>query len=338
MNRKIVPVESARPLLITGCWRSGTTLASRIMNVNADLEVFYDLVHFLRFFPPHRQRLMPDDIERIVDSVSSRLEQRFSISLPLMFEKADFETNISHASLYDSIMRSLMQDRGKEWGEKTNLAWSSIPDFLENFPNGRVLHLIRDPRAVLLSWKRFTNAPGQDYLDSVFNAHNSMSSARDYSRYYSSTNYLAVTYEDLVDNPEAVVRRICDCFGLEYQDAMIDGKNFIDRTGNTWEANTIHQVAFADVKTITGAFKDKWKTDLMPLEVGFVDAVCKEFYCDFGYELADLSLQDSDWREVFHKVSTSGLVSNGLGRFLMHGSSVERFPSDPCNPTNWAKN
>ena len=38
------------------------------------------------------------------------------------------------------------------------------------FPNGKVLHIHRDPRSVgMASYKKMTNEPGYAYLDTIFN-------------------------------------------------------------------------------------------------------------------------------------------------------------------------
>ena len=48
------------------------------------------------------------------------------------------------------------------------LCWTKIPDFLSMFPDGKVIHVIRDTRDVLSSFKRVTYEPGLKYLDAVF--------------------------------------------------------------------------------------------------------------------------------------------------------------------------
>ena len=38
-----------KPVFITGTWRSGTTLISRIVNTFDNYQVTYDTLHFMRF-------------------------------------------------------------------------------------------------------------------------------------------------------------------------------------------------------------------------------------------------------------------------------------------------
>ena len=37
------------PLFVTGTWRSGTTLISRMLNCHKDMDITHDTVHFLRY-------------------------------------------------------------------------------------------------------------------------------------------------------------------------------------------------------------------------------------------------------------------------------------------------
>ena len=49
--------SDAAPIFITGVWRSGTTLISRIFNNHPELDITYDSVHFMRFSFNHYDQI-----------------------------------------------------------------------------------------------------------------------------------------------------------------------------------------------------------------------------------------------------------------------------------------
>jgi len=127
-----------------------------------------------------------------------------------------------------------------QWGEKTMIQWTSIPKFLSMFPNGKVIHIIRDPRDVLASFKRVTNEPGLRYLDAIFAAKHSMEWVRNEWGKKISNNFLCIRYEDLVADTENEVKKICKMLEVFFEPTILDSAKFTDLTGNQWKGNSAY--------------------------------------------------------------------------------------------------
>jgi hypothetical protein len=143
----------------------------------------------------------------------------------------------SDRALFDLVMTLSAGDRPIH-GEKTPAHLYEVPTLLEWFPDARVVHVVRDPRAVFVS-KRKKMAEGQweaglrvsflrkePFLSLTLLVLVSSSWRRAirlhqrYARNYPATYHL-VRFEDLVTEPEAVGRRLCDCLGLEFSEEMV---------------------------------------------------------------------------------------------------------------------
>ena len=323
------------PLFITGLWRSGTTLISRIMNNHDDMAVTYDLVHFLRFsYNKYHPIELESSVLRLVEDVAERISDRYQIKLSVDEVMEDVGGNYDYSVIYNSIMSNLLlkgTDK-KIWGEKTNVAWSKIVDFFDMYPNGRVINIVRDPRAVLFSWKNFTIAPGNDYLDSIINSHNAMSKAIEYNDIYKDKKYITIIYEELIENPSSTMRKVCDKLKIEYSENMLEQAKFKDMHGKSWKSNSV------DGKPPDGIYKNalsKWKDGLEDWETALCEKITGSLFEDFGYVESLDTCSQSVTNKMISEINKSSLASDGFIRFLITNQSFERYPSDPTNKKNW---
>ena len=68
------------------------------------------------------------------------------------------------------MLCDLVKDEEKEIiGEYTALKWNNIVNLFDFIPNSQAIHVIRDPRAVLSSWKKLSSIPNNAYLNCIFN-------------------------------------------------------------------------------------------------------------------------------------------------------------------------
>ena len=104
------------------------------------------------------------------------------------------------------------------FGEKTPADTHCMPQIEAYLPESRFIHIVRDPRDVVLSLRRTTagrsvERTAQVWVDMV-------SAAR--ASAISVTHYHEIRYEDLVLEPEAQLRKVCDFLELDYASQMLD--------------------------------------------------------------------------------------------------------------------
>lgn len=324
------------PILITGAFRSGTTLIAQIIKNHPKIEFIYDSVNFMRF---SYERYNPisnfDNVKALVNDIKERIADRWDMHFD---DKKVIEMlqnqNVTYGLIYDNLMRELLfvNSEAELWGEKTTLVWTKIPAFFEMFPNGRVIHIIRDPRAILLSWKKMTNAPGNDYLDAILNCRDSMALMEEYKIRFKNKRYAPIRYEDLVNNSEKVLSEICNSLDLEPDEKMLDSKTFTDKSGEKWTGNSMFK---EKINGISSKMVDIWKTKLEEWEIWLTDFVIGEYMEKFNYKKIEIKQTASLIQKIIKEVQSSKLVTDGFLYFLLTGEGYERFPSDPIDPKNW---
>ncbi len=319
-------------IFISGAYRSGTTLITRILNNHSKLWITYDSVHFMRFsYDKYNPITRVKNADRLVREIRDRISRRWDMDLDSerVIAGARSRGKITYAAVYDRIMADLAaryKPGAKGWGEKTNVCWGQMPNFLKMFKDGKVIHVIRDPRDVLCSFKKATYEPGFRYLDSAFCCLNSFIRAEEFSEILGPDRHYVLKYEDLLNRPEKEVRSVCEFLGIKYEPSMIDPKAFTDRKGNKWSGNS----AFEEkIETITTKPVGRWKKLAGRFEIFFVEMINRDYMARFGYELSGIDAARSEWSRIYDIVHKDKLLCDRYRHWLSTGNGVEAFPSNP---------
>lgn len=322
-------------VFVTGTFRSGSTLISHILRGSDELGMTYDSVHFMRFgyHKYGKDSISLENAYKLGKDFNHRLTTRFDRGFDLTKYRSAVEKLkvIRYSDLYDTIMQ--LYTENKNWGEKAVLEWRSVPDLYEMFNDLYIIHMIRDPRDVLASWKNVTKAPGKDYLDAIANCYDSMLYAIQNAKKYPD-KYYVLKFEDLLDNPETEAKNLCKFINLNYDPKMIDADQFKSKVGKKgrWTPNTAFE------EKIDGISKKpigRWPEKLTSEEVFLCDMVNGKLMSKFGYEKVNT---EWDIRDVFNAVKVlhqSPFAYNGILNVVHCNKGVQRNPLDSLDSATW---
>lgn len=166
-------------------------------------------------------------------------------------------------------------------GEKSPGHVRHVAELADWFPRARFIHIVRDPRAVCLS---FLNADfaGKHLARHIRAWRNAIDLHRREAARMPKERYAIVRYEDLVRDPEPELRRLCGVLGLEFHPVMLDPskrehKGFGDRQAQHM-ANTLKPVFTSSI--------EKWRTEMRAEHVALVEHALAEPMRELGYELS----------------------------------------------------
>lgn len=218
-------------VFVVGCPRSGTTLLQRMLNHHPQLAVTND-THFI----PRALKqpdadvstpLTPALIDRVV---GYHRFPRLGVDEATARALADRAPTYSEfvSLLYDNVAA---QSSKPFAGEKTPDYVRYLPLLHRLFPGVKSLHIIRDGRDValsLLDWATPTKGPGRFPLwqkeplaVSALWWEYQVRSGLVAGVELGPDRYSALRYEDLVDEPELVLRRVSDFLALPFEEAML---------------------------------------------------------------------------------------------------------------------
>lgn len=205
---------------IVGCGRSGTTLLRSILDSHADLAIpgenEFLLAEFKRATPFTRGEQLPSaQIEELLKHYPT---VHATLAVPL-------EGTPQHLTLSDWVHHSYRlyaEGFGKSrFGDKTPGLVLYLERLADVIPDAVFIHLIRDGRDVAEAFLAHAWGPrtiGQ--AASAWREH--VCAGRAAGLRLPHHRYLELRYEDLVDDPEASIRAVCDFIALDFNPAMLD--------------------------------------------------------------------------------------------------------------------
>jgi hypothetical protein len=271
----------APPLFVLGVRRSGTTLLRVMLDRSPELAIPDESYFIPQIADRHRGRI---DVEAFLDDLRRLPTLReWGVSLDAIARRLQPGATLSAgiAAVYEAYAEA----RGKRrWGDKTPMYMQHLRLVERLFPDAIYVHLIRDGRDAALSflsvspgimtetWAHPRNAAGF-----ACQWRTEVLCARALGRRAGERRYLEVRYEELVAEPEAVLRRICDFAGLRFEPAMLEYPGAVDVSTKP------HQQSLARPPT---AGLRNWREQMAPSDVEAFERVTGDLLAHLGYELA----------------------------------------------------
>lgn len=261
------------PFFIVGCGRSGTTLLKSIISSHPNLHVMPETFYFRSIHPqlmrysaePWRAAdfwwladmgITPETLEPLV---KSRLKSGSPVSNAVLEAIFDF-----HAA----------NERDLVVGEKTPDHVNHIGDIKTCFPNARVIQVVRDPRAVAASFLKVKVGPGS-IAEVVAEWARSIEIL---GRWENKDGYLAIRYEDLVSNPEVILREVCVFLGVVWTPSIL---NFHDRDDAGFSPEQSHHANTR--KPLFNDSVNSWQRELSKSNVNLIEWALREAMERHGY-------------------------------------------------------
>lgn len=219
-----------RPVIMLGAERSGTTLVMAMLGCHPRIAVPEVVWYYPRFRPYLYSYgdLKKDENFRVLAE-----EMVFGLKTPFWGMKVNPRTIVdeilsdlkerSFAGIYCAMHERFAREAGGKprWGEKTPHNLFFVQEILEDFPNAQFIFITRDGRDASV-----------DYLESAFGPTNIFCAAESWAlcqnavkpwrKKLGGDQWMDLKYEELVKDPEGVLKGVCNFLGEEYSKSMHD--------------------------------------------------------------------------------------------------------------------
>jgi hypothetical protein len=210
------------PFFIVGMQRSGTTMLRLMLNAHHSLAVPFES----GFIP-----LVYRDLDKYGDlsvreNAAACLSDICQRDMPKRGKLIEDIARVlghqirSYADLVSAIFEEYAKQMGKpRWGDKTPSYVADLDLLWRLFPTCRVIHVLRDGRDVAVSLLATEWGPknllkiAEDWRWNTLLGHKMGA--------FLGEQYLEIRYEDLVCNPESILRQICDFLLEPYDENML---------------------------------------------------------------------------------------------------------------------
>jgi hypothetical protein len=269
------------PVFLVGCPRSGTTLLQRLLDAHSLLAVAPE-THFVRRFwikrDDYGDLAAAGAFDRVVEEVIQMPE--FS---DMQLDAGEFRDQAARIertipAVFDLLLRSFARRRGVRLvGEKTPNHLLYMPTLEGFFPGARFIHIIRDPRAVVNSWRTVPWSTGSIAGDTAV-----------WQRYMQTAwkqpptggRLHVMRYETLATEPEPELRAVCDFLGIPFEPTMLSfherESRTVDFAREPWKRN-----AALPIQTQA---RDEWRSALAPGQIVEIERLARNEMLRLGYK------------------------------------------------------
>lgn len=267
-----------RPILIGGCDRSGTTLLGSMLGNRQDAITIPESQFRLEVFADLAQRGKDPCSEEILDYFLRHW--RFRLWNVEVDRENILGKNPCYRGAFEALIKAYAGSAGKPnpeiWVDHTPANARNATAQLEAFPDAKMIHLVRDGRAVVASVMKLDWGP-----NTIVNSTRwwiemmSQGLAIETSRF--ASRVIRVRYEDVVRNPRFEIERICEFTGLDFRESMLTSGGF------QVPDYTRRQHA------LVGGCPDpsrlnSWQRELSPREIEIFEALSNDLLPLLGYE------------------------------------------------------
>jgi len=322
-------VPGIRPIFVSSLYRSSSTFLSAVIGCHKEYTATSSSVKFPRFCLDRYDPIeVKENYTRLVHETRKRITTRWDVDFDAQAVLDDVEARgVSYAALYDSIMSHILDAHdagGSQWIEKIAVMWSRIPEFLSMFPDGKVIHVLRDPRSVTASYKKMTNETGYTYLDAAFNTVHAIQSLEAFQEQYGEDRVKMVKSEDVAHDPEAMVKDICSFLEIDFSKDMMDPNTHGRIIGEDWRHNTSYR---GEIQGFP-APSTRWRDNMSAAETMFVEMVTQPYLSKYGYEAEKHFPTKSDWDEIYGFLEDP-FLHDRFEKLLHTGQGSEGYRTDP---------
>lgn len=212
--------QSPRPMpIVVGVSRSGTTLLRLMLDAHPEMAVPYEtqfLGHVLHL------RSSGDVLRaQFYDTVVGMMTWNdFHLDTEAFRRELDTLAPFTLTSGLRCFYAMYARRFGKRrYGDKTPGYCHYMAGIAQVLPEAHFIHMIRDGRDVALSMRHLWFGPGPDLAAQAREWVSWIGTAREQAK--SCERYLEVRYEDLLADPERVLRRVCSFVNLRYTPLML---------------------------------------------------------------------------------------------------------------------
>lgn len=163
----------------------------------------------------------------------------------------------------------------KYWVEKTPYNERYAKQIFSWWPQGKCIHIIRDPRDNYASYHRLHPDWTPEFFGANWNRFAKIGLKN--KEHFGEERYLLLRYEDLVSSPTETIATITAFLAIDHDEALITPT----RAGRFWKGNSM----FADqFQGISDKPVGRWREKLSPREVALIEWKTRSLMRSFSYQ------------------------------------------------------
>ena len=318
--------------------RSGGTLMANIISLHPNVLITKDIIHFFRhIYKKYNLISNKKNYSKLFYEFCLRVKYRNKIELNAetlinkfrKFKKKDYNGALQSISEYFldlNVNKNII-------GENANSEWHNIKNFLLLDKNYKAFQVIRDPRAVLVSWKSLTYEPGYRYLIILFYWLDAIIYCEKNLSKFGKKRFLKIRFEDIHHKPIFTIKKIYKFLNLKFNKKLLQNKNWNNQVLSKF--NYINITAYTNKRVIGFSKKrtNNWKKKIKPWEIAITQHMLNKFMVKNDYDI--INVDKKELTKGLRYIKEDKILNKYYLNFKKYGKGTHERLSDPTKPENW---
>jgi hypothetical protein len=294
--------DASAPFFVVGFQRSGTTVLRLMLNAHPELAIPHDSaqlwLNYRRLVARYNNLRAAEDVRAMIDDLLAEARiQAWQTALPKERILAE-PLPTSFPEVMDRFHRVYAEAHGKSrWGDKNTGTLTELDQLNAMFPACQIVHIVRDGRDCALSHL------GPDYVYGYENAlrvaiewREQVTLCRKMGAMLPPARFHEVRYEDLLADPEGVLRGVCAFLGIQFSAQMLQyqedvARHVPDDRRSLWPLLD---------QPLVAANAGKWKSRLDAADRAVFERQAGQLLRDLGYETLEPPVRGGHVRELWY--------------------------------------
>ena len=269
-----VNLEVPRLVFVVGVGRSGTSLLQSMLAAHSKVAFLPETSFVRRYvFPRTLQKQNSDEGSgRVVRTLEGDVRvQHLGIDCQQFVDSVDDKTPLD-LGLYLKIVKNYSVDGASFVGDKDPRLVELLPLVHTYFPDSFVIHMVRDPRDVLVSKQKASWSRSRPWWQHAFANRVQFDLGQSNGHQLFAGRYHVLVYEKLLSEPQNVLSNLCGRLGIPYENRMLSefgdaAKRLVRQDELQWK----HETTGPLLTKNTG----KWRDALSPFQLAMTERLCQ---------------------------------------------------------------
>jgi hypothetical protein len=319
--------------------RSGGTLMTNIISLHPNVLITKDIIHYFRYmYKKYNLVSKKKNYSKLFYEFCLRVKYRNKIELnpEILINKFKKLKRKNYNGILKSVSEYFLDlnVNKKIIGENANSEWHNIKDFLLLDKSYKAFQVIRDPRAVLMSWKTLTYEPGYRYLVILFYWLDAIIHCEKNLSKFGKKRFIKIRFEDIHHEPIFTIKKIYKFLNLRFNIKLLEKKNWNNQLLSKF--NYINTTAYTNKKAI-GFSKERttnWKKKIKPWEIAITQHILNEFMVKNDYDI--IKVDQKELKKGLKHIKEDKILNKHYLKFKKYGKGTHERLSDPAKPENWS--
>lgn len=314
----------ATPVFVVGAARSGTSLVYSILMSSGMYARYAAETHLLRtcadkYGPLHKRSNFDAFMH---DWLLSKQFRRSGLD-PHQFAREAAQHRTNYYDFLGFFMAQVAVAQKKScWAENTPNHVLEVSHIASFFPDAKVIHVIRDGRAVAASLNRLNwvscKHPALRIISAGIHWETQVQTGRREGRILGN-RYLEIRYENLIQEPDVTLARISEFIGVVVDRHLLDTNpcGAVGKSNSVYGVDCTEEGQLFSLDALT-----RWVSELSANEQGELNTVIGETLDSLGYQIGDKRRVPSylvTYCKMMYHLKNSLRHKTYLGRYLETG-------------------